>query len=72
MFNKWGEEFNNYKGGETMLYTFGFTIIFAVIYMIITLTLSDVAGTDTVTQLNYGLIVGALIWIGIKLTDREG
>lgn len=40
--------------------------------MIATLTLSDVAGRDTIAQLNYGLIIGALIWIGIKLSDRKG
>ncbi|MFA9559585.1 hypothetical protein ACERII_19935 [Evansella sp. AB-rgal1] len=54
-----------------MLYAFGFTLIFAVVYMVITLTLSDVAGQDTVTQLNFGLIIGALLWIGIKLAKKD-
>ncbi|MCA1065683.1 hypothetical protein QTG56_00445 [Rossellomorea sp. AcN35-11] len=53
-----------------MLKTFLFSIVFAFIYMLITLNLVDMAGQDTVNQLNVGLIIGALIWIGIKLTDK--
>ena len=53
-----------------MVKTFGFSIIFAFIYMLITLNLGEMTGQDTVIQLNYGLIIGALVWIGIKVTDR--
>ncbi|MGF2616305.1 hypothetical protein ACQUWN_11955 [Rossellomorea aquimaris] len=53
-----------------MVKTFGFSIVFAFIYMLITLNLGEMAGQDTVVQLNFGLIIGALIWIGIKITDK--
>lgn len=43
-----------------------FCIVFPVIYMVISLLLSDEAGWDTVNQLNYGLIIGVLIWIALK------
>ncbi|WP_187444828.1 hypothetical protein [Rossellomorea vietnamensis] len=53
-----------------MLRTAVFCVVFAVIYMIITLTLSEEVGQDTIVQLNFGLIIGALIWIAIKVTDK--
>lgn len=53
-----------------MVKTLGFSIVFAFIYMLITLNLGDLAGQDTVNQLNFGLIIGVLIWIGIKVTGR--
>ncbi|MGD6992251.1 hypothetical protein [Sutcliffiella horikoshii] len=53
-----------------MLQPFVFSIVFAIIYMLITLNLGEMAGQDTVIQLNYGLIIGVLIWIGIKITKK--
>ncbi|GGI11605.1 hypothetical protein [Gottfriedia solisilvae] len=53
-----------------MFQTFGFSIVFAIIYMLVTLNLGEIADKDTVTQLNFGLIIGTLIWIGIKITNK--
>ncbi|QOR64931.1 hypothetical protein IM538_13870 [Cytobacillus suaedae] len=58
-----------------MVKTFGFTIIFAFIYMLITVNLDEILREvfhrdNIIVQINYGLIIGVLIWIGIKLADK--
>jgi uncharacterized membrane protein YagU involved in acid resistance len=46
-----------------------FSIIFSVVYAFFTLVLADTMGRDTMVQMNFGLIIGCLIWIGLKM-DR--
>ena len=53
-----------------MLKTIFYTGIFGVAYMIFTMSLIYTVGEDIIAQLNYGLIIGVLIWMGTKITDK--
>jgi len=50
--------------------TIRFVVIFSIVYMIMTLALGEVVGPNIIFQLNNGLIIGALIWIGIILSEH--
>lgn len=43
-----------------------FCVVFAGIYLLATMALSDSAGKETVQQLNFSLIIGLLLFLAIK------
>jgi hypothetical protein len=61
-----------FEGGLFLVRTFFFIFVFAFVYMLISLNIGEQAGQETVAQLNYGLIIGALMWIAWKVSEMKG
>ncbi|QFT87975.1 hypothetical protein FIU87_04835 [Bacillus sp. THAF10] len=54
-----------------MFKIFGFVIIFAIVFLLVTLNMGEQMGQKSVLQMGFSLVIGILLWVAMRVTDKS-